>query len=68
MYLCICNAITDREARPHATSSGCSVAAFYRTLGVKPQCGKCAPAMRQLLDSAPSASVDSRQDFSSVER
>jgi bacterioferritin-associated ferredoxin len=49
MYVCICNAISDREARSHTDSGACSVAAFYRALGVKPKCGKCAPALRDLL-------------------
>jgi bacterioferritin-associated ferredoxin len=55
MYLCICNAITDREARTHGTAA-CSVAAFYRALGVKPKCGKCVPLVREMLD----AHADSR--------
>jgi bacterioferritin-associated ferredoxin len=50
MYLCICNAITDREARSHRSAS-CSVAAFYRALGVKPKCGKCVPLVREMLDA-----------------
>ncbi len=59
MYVCICNAITDRQARAHTDSSSCSVAAFYRALGVKPKCGKCVPAVRQMLDSV---SSDSRSE------
>jgi bacterioferritin-associated ferredoxin len=50
MYLCICNAITDRQARAHRDTS-CSVAAFYRALGVKPKCGKCVPLVREMLDA-----------------
>ncbi len=50
MYLCICNAITDRQARSHRSAS-CSVAAFYRALGVKPKCGKCVPLVREMLDA-----------------
>jgi bacterioferritin-associated ferredoxin len=50
MYLCICNAITDRHARSHRSAS-CSVAAFYRALGVRPKCGKCVPLVREMLDA-----------------
>ncbi len=50
MYLCICNAITDRQARSH-TSASCSVAAFYRAFGVKPKCGKCVPFVREMLEA-----------------
>jgi bacterioferritin-associated ferredoxin len=57
MYLCICNAITDRQARSHNIDSGNSVAAFYRALGVKPKCGKCVPTVRELL-AAQSNSIE----------
>jgi bacterioferritin-associated ferredoxin len=71
MYLCICNAITDRQARSHGTTSGgtagCSVAAFYRALGVKPKCGKCVRGVREMLD-AKAESSEARQDTSGVER
>ena len=68
MYLCICNAITDREARSHRSAS-CSVAAFYRELGVKPKCGKCVPLVREMLDarSTDEAVQDSCQDACGAE-
>ena len=52
MYICICNGLTDRQARSKANASFCSVAEFYRALGVKPKCGKCIPAVRGILESA----------------
>jgi bacterioferritin-associated ferredoxin len=61
MYVCICNAISDRQARSHTDSGACSVAAFYRSLGVKPKCGKCAPALRDMLTTGRNG-VDLRQD------
>ncbi len=65
MYLCICNAITDRQARAHgaapAGTAGYSVSAFYRALGVKPKCGKCARGVREMLDSE-ALSGDARHD------
>jgi len=70
MYLCICNAITDRQARSHSTASGGtsggSVAAFYRALGIKPKCGKCARGVREMLD-AEAIFGEARQDSCSVE-
>jgi bacterioferritin-associated ferredoxin len=65
MYLCICNAITDRQARSQ-TATSCSVAAFYRALGVKPKCGKCVPQVREMLDSR-TDSRDARQDAGAQE-
>jgi bacterioferritin-associated ferredoxin len=55
MYLCVCNAIRDRDACAHVKSVNVdcpSVAMIYRALGVKPKCGKCVPLVRQLLRQA----------------
>jgi bacterioferritin-associated ferredoxin len=49
MYICLCNAITDRDVRAHGAGGNCSVAMVYRALGCQPQCGKCVPYIRQLL-------------------
>jgi bacterioferritin-associated ferredoxin len=49
MYVCLCNAITDRDFRCHAERESCTVAMVYRALGKKPQCGKCVPFVRQLV-------------------
>jgi bacterioferritin-associated ferredoxin len=49
MYVCLCNAITDRDFRAHAECEGCTVSAVYRALGTKPQCGKCVPFVREML-------------------
>lgn len=49
MYICLCNAITDRDVRA-AASSGCtSVSDVYRHCGGQPQCGKCVPFVRAML-------------------
>ncbi len=52
MYVCLCNAITDRDFRAHAECEGCTVSAVYRSLGKKPQCGKCVPFVREVLRRA----------------
>jgi len=65
MYLCICNAITDRQAHS-CDIARCSVADFFGALGVKPKCGKCVPTVRELLD-ARSNLRDARQDAGAVE-
>jgi bacterioferritin-associated ferredoxin len=49
MYVCLCNAITDREFRAHVTDENFTVSNVYRSLGTKPRCGKCVPYVRQLL-------------------
>jgi bacterioferritin-associated ferredoxin len=58
MYICLCNAITDRDLRPHIGGQACSVAMVYRALGCAPQCGKCVPFVRQMIrQSEASAAV-----------
>ena len=49
MYVCVCNAITDREFRANVTSDNCTVLTVYQSLGTKPKCGKCVPYAEQLL-------------------
>jgi bacterioferritin-associated ferredoxin len=51
MYVCVCNALSDRDLRAHGAGEGCSVAMVYRALGVKPQCGKCVSFVREMLRS-----------------
>ncbi len=60
MYICICNGLTDREARSQSNSSFCSVTEFYRALGIKPKCGKCIPAVREILESATADESEAR--------
>jgi bacterioferritin-associated ferredoxin len=46
MYICICNAISDRSVRGCSANS---VADVFRSHGARPQCGQCVPHLRQLL-------------------
>jgi len=52
MYVCLCNAFTDRQVRAVCPAAGSSVAAVYCALGVKPVCGKCVPMVREMLAEA----------------
>ena len=50
MYICLCHGFTDRDVRG-AIAGGCrSVAAVYRHLADRPQCGKCVPDVRGMLN------------------
>ena len=63
MYICLCNALTDRDVRAKSTQAGCSVAALYRSLGCEPQCGKCVPFVRQMLrEAAPAVQIEAGDD------
>ena len=57
MYICLCNALTDRDVRGQCGDGSCSVAMVYRALGAKPQCGKCVPYVREMLRGPVEASA-----------
>jgi bacterioferritin-associated ferredoxin len=61
MYVCLCNAFTDRDVRVHS-NGGCSVAMVYRALGCEPQCGKCVPYIRQMLRQETAAAAETGGD------
>jgi bacterioferritin-associated ferredoxin len=41
MYVCLCNAVTDRQIRSQSEGTRGTVADVYRALGIKVKCGKC---------------------------
>jgi bacterioferritin-associated ferredoxin len=55
MYVCLCNAFTDRQVKALAARAAGSAAAVYRCLGVRPKCGKCVPTVRQMLQALAAA-------------
>jgi bacterioferritin-associated ferredoxin len=44
MYVCICNALSERKIRESANQNGPvrAVGDIFRALGAEPECGKCA--------------------------
>lgn len=49
MYVCICNALKDRELAA-ASADARSVAEVFRRCGRRPQCGKCLPDVAQMIE------------------
>ena len=50
MYICICNGITDRQIKVAIEKRAArSVSDMYRCLLCKPQCGRCAPTVVELM-------------------
>jgi bacterioferritin-associated ferredoxin len=49
MYICICNAITERQVRDCAHSGACSVDQLTSELGVGAGCGRCLECAGDLL-------------------
>lgn len=49
MYVCICNAVTDREIRQCAELGACTLDELRDSLGVASCCGKCEGDAREIL-------------------
>lgn len=49
MYICICNAVTDREIRQAVALGAQSIEDLRDGLGVASRCGKCMSCAHQLL-------------------
>jgi bacterioferritin-associated ferredoxin len=49
MYVCICNAITDKQIRQAADSGATSLWELQKQLGVASNCGSCKEAASQIL-------------------
>lgn len=52
MYVCVCNAITDREIRAAAELGARTLEDLSSTLGVATCCRKCSDCARRVLDEA----------------
>jgi len=51
MYICLCNSFTDRDVHGAIAGGSRSVASVYKKLSCTPQCGKCVPEVRSMLQS-----------------
>jgi bacterioferritin-associated ferredoxin len=49
MYVCLCNAVTEREVRNAVALGASSLNDLREGLGVAACCGKCASCARQIL-------------------
>ena len=49
MYVCVCNAITDREISASIAQGATSFRELRDTLGVATCCGKCGPEVKRQL-------------------
>lgn len=52
MYVCVCQAVTDREIHQAARDGARTLKDLRRDLGVGVDCGRCASCARQCLKSA----------------
>ncbi len=52
MYVCLCNAITDREIREQVRSQGVgNIRELKANLAIANQCGKCAQQTQDIIDA-----------------
>jgi bacterioferritin-associated ferredoxin len=60
VYVCICNALSEASIRDKAEAGARSVREVYNALGVRPQCGKCIPVIRDMVraDARAAAGAD----------
>ena len=56
MYICLCNAITERDIRSCVEEGACTMRELESCLGVGTCCGKCKPAAREILKDTRSSS------------
>jgi bacterioferritin-associated ferredoxin len=52
MYVCVCQAVTDREIHQAARNGAKTLKDLRRDLGVSVDCGRCASCARQCLKAA----------------
>jgi bacterioferritin-associated ferredoxin len=53
VYICLCNALTDRQVKQAAAIAGSTKPSrVYATCGCRPQCGQCVRALVVLLRGA----------------
>ena len=52
MYVCVCQAVTDRQIREAAESGARSLRDLRRDLGVTRDCGRCASCAHECLREA----------------
>lgn len=51
MYICICNAVTDRDIRQAVEKGACSLQCLQEKLAVSTCCGQCAENAEACLES-----------------
>ena len=52
MYVCVCNAITDKQIRKAAESGARNLKDLQRKLGVATGCGSCTEAASEILQES----------------
>lgn len=56
MYVCICNALKDKQMSAAAGDDARTVAEVFKRCGARPKCGKCLPDVAELIEERRAAS------------
>lgn len=55
MYVCVCNAFTDKDVKRAFDDGARTVSSVYKAMQCKPRCGKCKCVIRSVLETKSSA-------------
>lgn len=50
MYVCICNALREKQLSAAAGDDARTVGEVFRRCGARPQCGKCLPDVAEVIE------------------
>ena len=59
LYVCVCNAVTERDIDNAIAHGATSMKALNKVLGVGSQCGACAKCTKECLAKATHKNIDS---------
>lgn len=63
MYVCVCQAVTDREIHQAAKDGAKTITDLRRDLGVGTECGRCVSCARKCLKSVGADAQESLRMF-----
>lgn len=63
MFVCVCNAIRDREVRAQVNKGASTPGQVFKAEGCRPNCGSCINHMRDVIadESAPSEFLEAAE-------
>lgn len=57
MYVCLCHGIRCRDVKDAAGQGACRAGDVFRHMACKPQCGRCLPTIRDMLQTGSGAGM-----------
>jgi len=66
MYVCICNAVTERQVNEAIDAGATTIKALSRQLGVGTQCGTCVGCAKECLQNVISIATPNTRNPSST--